>query len=133
MSGGHVDYDDPHHMLTVYDGGGEVVGIYPAANNAARGSFGKLDAGEYDYVWHAVHVTDAPNSAFGSNGNFIFDVPGCEDCGIHSGRAYSTDLAGRSGVEYATLGCILTTDEATMAILRLFQQGDPVRTLSVWR
>ena len=37
-----------------------------------------------------------------------------EGCGIHSGRAY-----------YATAGCIRTTDEATRAILRLFQRETP--------
>ena len=31
------------------------------------------------------------------------------------------------------VACIRTTDEATRAILRLFQQGDPVRTLRGWR
>ena len=46
---------------TIYDGSGEVVGIYPAANNAASGSRGPWAAGEYDYVWHAVHAGDAPN------------------------------------------------------------------------
>jgi hypothetical protein len=81
----------------IYNGHGELLGSFPAANNAQRSSRGPWAEGTYDYLYHTTHADDAPNSAFGSNGNFVFDVTGCIGCGFHSGRVNSKDLAGRSG------------------------------------
>ncbi len=53
----------------------------------------------------------------------MFDVTGREGLGVHSGREGCTDLAGRTGINYATLGCIRTTDEATAAIRRATRHG----------
>ena len=117
--------------LTVVNGAGESVGSYPAANNAQQGSRGPWQEGDYSYSYHTTHPGDAPDSPYGSNGNFVFDVPGCTGCGVHSGRADSTDRAGRSGVNYATNGCIRTTDEATSQITQLIANGDPLTGLQV--
>lgn len=57
----------------------------------------------YNYAYHVPH-TPVPNGPYGSNGNFVFDVPGRTGMGIHSGR---------SGPQSKTLGCIRTTDGAT--------------------
>jgi RHS repeat-associated protein len=121
------------HTFTVLDGKGNVVGDYPAANNAQSGSRGAWASGTYEFSYHTTHTDDAPNSAFGANGNFVFDVSGCVGCGVHSGRATSTDRAGRTGVNFATNGCIRTTDAATEEILKLINSGDPVETLTVIR
>ncbi len=126
-------YDNNARTLTITDGNGNVVGVYPAANNAQSTSRGPWPEGTYTYAYPTTHSDDAPNSRFGSNGNFVFNLPGCQGCGVHSGRANSTDLAGRSGTEYATNGCIRTTEQATQKINNLIQSGDPLRTLTVDR
>ena len=124
-------YNNNTHTVTVVDGQGNTVGNYPAANNAQAGSRGAWPAGTYDYSYNTTHTDDAPNSRYGSNGNTVFNVPGCVGCGVHSGRATSTDRAGRSGVDYATNGCIRTTDDATTAIRNLQQNGDPITSITV--
>lgn len=129
--GGTAVYN--HSTLTVFDGNGNTAGIYPAANNAQSGSRGSWPAGTYGYDYPTKHSDDAPNSAYGANGNFVFNVPGCVGCGVHSGRANSTDKAKRSGIDYATNGCIRTTDEATSKIKQLIDGGDSLQTLKVVR
>jgi RHS repeat-associated protein len=116
--------------LTVTDSAGTSQD-FPAANNAQRSSRGPWAAGTYDYAYHVAHLDDAPDSAFGSSGNYVFDVPNCRGCGVHSGRRDRLDLAGRRGVDHATNGCIRTTDEATALIGQLISRGDPVRQLIV--
>jgi RHS repeat-associated protein len=119
--------------ITVVNGEGQAVGTFPAGNDAQLGSRGPWQEGTYDYAYHTTHSDDSPDSRFGSNGNFVFKVPGCTGCGVHSGRANSTDRAGRSGVNYATNGCIRTTDEATSLIKLLNANGDPLTSLTVSR
>jgi RHS repeat-associated protein len=126
-------FNGPAGTLTILDGSGNVVGVYPAGNNAQSGSRGPWPAGTYDYDYHTSHADDGPNSAFGSNGNFVFKVPGCIGCGTHSGRANIPDRRGRSGPQHATNGCIRTTDEATSKMKQLTSQGDPLKTLTVQR
>ena len=126
-----VTYDRNSGTVTITDKNGKVVGTYPASNNAQTGSRGRIAPGIYGYNGNVTHPGDAPNSPFGSNGNFVFKVPGCIGCGVHSGRANSTDLAGRSGVNFATNGCIRTTDDATGALNSLTKNGDPLKTLIV--
>ena len=86
-----------------------------------------------NFSYSTTHPDDAPNSAYGTSGNFVFDVPGCTGCGIHSGRESSTDRAGQSGVNYATNGCIRTTDEATSLLRQLTRSGDTPSRLTVER
>jgi RHS repeat-associated protein len=125
-------YNNDTGRLLVIDKSGNVSG-YDAANNAQRSSRGPWQAGTYDYGYPTSHKDDGPDSPYGSSGNFVFDVPGCSGCGVHSGRANSTDRAGRSGVGYATNGCIRTTDAATAKISELTKNGDPLKTISVIR
>ena len=117
--------------ITVIDGNGNVVGTYPAANNAQTGSRGPWDPGTYDYSYHTTHPNDSPDSPYGSNGNFVFNVPGCTGCGVHSGRVNTPDRRGRRGPQHATNGCIRTTDDATSQINNLTSHGDPLTTLTV--
>ena len=124
-------YDSGTGTLTIRDGSGNVVGQYPAGNNAQTGSRGAWDPGTYDYTYHTTHPDDAPDSAYGSNGNFVFDVPGCVGCGIHSGRENTPDRRGRTGTEHATNGCIRTNDAATQQMNQLNSNGDPLTTLTV--
>lgn len=93
------------------------VGVFPAGNNTDSHSRGPWPDGVYDYSRHTTHPNDAPNSPFGSYGNYIFNVPGCHDtCGVHSGRENVPDALGRIGVKHATNGCIRTTDAAMQLI-----------------
>jgi len=119
--------------LSVFSGTGQYLGAFPAANNAQSGSRGPWAGGSYTFSGWVPHSGDNADSAFGSNGNFVFNVPGCVGCGVHSGRENTTDLAGRAGVDHATNGCIRTTDDATALIRFLQANGDTVNTLSVFR
>ncbi len=119
--------------ITVVNRAGQAVGTFPAGNNAQSSSRRPWPEGTYDYAYHTTHSDDSPDSRFGSYGNYVFNVPGCSGCGVHSGRAHSTDRAGRSGVNYATNGCIRTTDEATGLVQQLIANGDPLTGLTVSR
>jgi len=123
-------YNPAGGTVTVVNGAGQAVASFPAANNAQSGSRGKWPNGDYSFDYPTTHPDDAPNSSYGSYGN-LFKVPGCSGCGVHSGRAYSTDRAGRKGFRFATNGCIRTTDDATGLIHNLIQSGDPVTGLAV--
>ena len=103
---------------------------FPAANNAQRSSKGAWEAGSYEFAYWVPHSGDGPDSSYGSNGNFVFEYEGRSGMGIHSGRENRCDLAGRCGVNYATNGCIRTTDEATELLKHLHENGDPLTKLS---
>jgi RHS repeat-associated protein len=124
-------YNSGTGTITVVSGAGQAVGVFPAGNNAQSGSRGPWPAGTYSYAYHTTHPDDGPDSPYGSYGNWVFNVPGCVGCGVHSGRANSADLAGRRGVKFATNGCIRTTDSATGLINDLTINGDPLTVLTV--
>lgn len=96
---------------------------FAAANLTARDSRGAWADGLYRYLYSTRHRDDAPDSAYGSNGNTVFQVPGCTGCGVHSGRQSQVDLRGGSGVQHVTEGCIRSTDAATQLIDQLIRQG----------
>lgn len=120
-----------NHTIEVVDSSGNVRGTFPAYNNAQRASRGQWADGTYDYDYHTRHNDDAADSAYGSNGNYVFRVPGCSGCGVHSGRQSTPDQLGRTGPQHATSGCIRTTDAATDLIGQLDRDGDPVRRMTV--
>jgi RHS repeat-associated protein len=124
-------FDPLAHTLTVVNGEGQALEKFPAANNAQRSSRGPWPQGIYDYGYWVPHADGGVDGPYGSHGNNVFNVPGCSGCGVHSGRANSTDLAGRSGVNFATNGCIRTTDNATGLIRQLADAGDPLSGLTV--
>jgi RHS repeat-associated protein len=105
---------------------------FPASNNPSSSSRGPWASGWYSFEYWVPHLGEGPDDPFGSHGNFVFQVVGCEGCGVHSGRANICDPAGRCGVQHGTLGCIRTTDEATALMKKLHQSGDPVYLLHVW-
>ena len=104
---------------------------FPASNNAQRDSRGGWPSGIFTFAYWVPHAGDRSNDPFGSHGNFVFYVQGCQGCGVHSGRQDSCDRAGRCGFNYATNGCIRTTDEATSQILQMHTSGDPLEFLWV--
>lgn len=96
---------------------------FPAANNTTSSSRGAWAPGIYKFDYSTRHKDDESNSSFGANGNAVFRVPGCVGCGVHSGRASSSDKRGGLGVKHVTEGCIRTTDDATRLIQDLIRQG----------
>lgn len=108
---------------------------YNAANNAASNSKGEWPAGVYD-IDTVVEVEGRDGLEEGSYGKWFMrfkdftqeDGTKRTGMGIHAGRRHKTDLAGRDGVNYATMGCIRTTSEAMDHITALWSQ-DPLTKL----
>jgi hypothetical protein len=111
------------HKLTLLDKDGKEVGSWDAYNNVV--STAKPWPNEtFKFAYHKKHDDDAPNSAFGSHGNLVFDVTGRSGMGVHSGRA------DKNGPKHPTEGCIRTSDEAMKALLELHKK-DPLKTITV--
>jgi len=116
-----VTFDRSAGTITVYDNQGNQVGQYPAGNNTTSTSNGAWPDGTYDYSHYVPHPESGATGPYGSNGNFVFDVPGRTGMGIHSGR---------KGPQSKTLGCVRTTDDAT-DFLKGLNQTDPLKTITV--
>ncbi len=116
-----VTFDRSAGTITVYDNQGNQVGQYPAGNNTTSTSNGAWPDGTYDYSHYVPHPESGATGPYGSNGNFVFDVPGRTGMGIHSGR---------KGPQSKTLGCVHTTDDAT-DFLKGLNQTDPLKTITV--
>jgi len=86
-----LDYDGVTNQSTLTRRDGTVQS-FPAANNAQRRSGGRWPDGTYGYERHTDHSDDAPDSRYGSHGNYIFTVPGHYGMGVHSGL-HRTGLA----------------------------------------
>ncbi|MFZ0864778.1 MAG: RHS repeat-associated core domain-containing protein, partial [Candidatus Sulfotelmatobacter sp.] len=76
---------DPNGWLYLYDVNVNLLGVCPAANNTTSTSIGSWPAGSYPYLYHNNHPPD-PNGPYGSYGIYVFARPGCQGCGVHSGR-----------------------------------------------
>lgn len=70
-------YINGNHLLVVADGNGNIVGAYPAYNNAVSGSAGPYPEGLYPFGGHTTHPDDGPDSPFGPSGNLKFPRPDC--------------------------------------------------------
>ena len=116
--------------LQVIAGNGTVIGSWNAANNVDTRSKGPWPDGVFPFAAYIDHPGDPPNSAYGSNGFFGFEVPGHEGMGVHSGREGVPDGLGRSGFLHCTMGCIRTTDEATAQLVRT-HSVDPIVSITV--
>jgi hypothetical protein len=125
-----LTYNDTSGSLVVIDETGKEIATFSAGNNAVNKSRGKWPEGEYEFSHFNPHPGNA-NSSYGSHGNFVFDVPGCSGCGVHSGRENVRDPRGRTGPQYGTNGCIRTTDSATKFIKERHQGSDPLIKLRV--
>ena len=116
--------------LRLLDGNKTVIGTWDAANYVDSRSNGVWPDGVFNFGYYLAHPGDPPSSAYGSNGIFIFDVPGREGMGVHSGRLGVPDGLGRSGFQHCTMGCIRTTDEATAQLVRTHAL-DPLKSITV--
>ena len=118
------------NTLILFAGGGDPIDRWDAANNVDSHSRGIWPDGEYDFERSKTHPDDAPDSAYGSSGIFIFTVPGREDMGVHSGRESVPDGLGRRGFLHCTMGCVRTTDDA-MAQLVTTHRSDPITAIDI--
>ena len=123
-------------VLVILNGNGQVVGIYPAANNVCSGCKGSAGGpypeGTYNSGPYHPHPENSdPNGSYGLRGIFLFPRPGCPGCGVHAGRQNVANRAGQVGPQHPTLGCIRTTDDAIQKIIELTNAGDPVKHLHV--
>jgi hypothetical protein len=125
-----LEFSRSASTITLLAATGETVGQWDAANFVDSHSDGPWPAGTYNFDHCGTHADDAPNSAYGSNGIFVFNVPNRTGMGVHSGRRDIADGAGRSGFRHCTEGCIRTTDEATAQILAT-HGADPLSTIDV--
>ena len=126
-------YNHRTATLWIMDNRGQILGMFPAANNPDSRSRGSWGPGMYTFKEWIAHPESGPNGQYGSNGNFVFKVSGCTGCGIHAGRENTCDHAKRCGVDHATMGCIRSPDEATELLWYLRNSGDDIRTLWVIR
>ena len=120
----YLVYDSSQGQLILMGDDMLEVGRWEAANNPDTG-LAPYPAGSFRFSWWNPHPESGVNDKFGSYGNFIFDVPGREGMGVHSGRADS------GGIEHGTKGCIRTIDDATRVIRDAHLEGEGLTTLFV--
>lgn len=125
-----LDFSRAGSKIRLLSGDNALIGVWDAANNVDSRSKGIWPNGMYRFEYHIDHPGDDPESAYGSNGIFIFDVPQREGMGVHSGRENVPDGLGRSGFRHCTMGCIRTTDAATAQLVRT-HAIDPIVSISV--
>jgi hypothetical protein len=131
-------FDGGNHTITLNDKDGKEIGSWPANNIVTR-------AGNHlPYIPNGDHSVatqtspkrhgpgdDSMNGKYGTYGAVVLNpVKGHSGVAVHSGRALVRDLAGRMGVNYATEGCIRTTD-AAMAVITTTMRSDPLSTVTV--
>ncbi len=114
-------FDRGAGTLTVFDSQGNQVAQFPAGNNTTSTSNGPWPNGTYDFSHYNRHPESGPTGPYGSNGNFVFNVPGRTGMGVHSGRR---------GPQSKTLGCIRTTDNATEFLSDL-HSNDTIETITI--
>lgn len=121
----YLIYDQGTKTLYLYSGQGEILGTFDAGNNVVKsvGTSPLKEGNVYDFAYQKNHPAD-PNGPFGSNGNFVFNVPGHQGVGVHAGRA------NKGGPTHPTEGCIRTTDDATDLISRT-HADDPLTSLTI--
>jgi RHS repeat-associated protein len=124
-----LEFDDDSNTLYVYPGTAETQGppqAFQANNNVVKGK-DPWPSGTYSFSYYKSHPESGVNGSYGSNGNFVFNVPGRSGMGVHSGQA------NQGGPDHVTNGCIRTTDAATQEIYNKHFGGDPLTQITVRR
>ncbi len=103
--------------VTLYSKNGEFLRVLPAANNVdskvveKKGRFPNGTRNVKGPIDHTKHGKDEYQQ-YGST-NYVFNMgPNWDGIGLHAGRVGEFDQAGRTGYQFATFGCIRTTQEA---------------------
>ncbi|OGP66411.1 MAG: hypothetical protein A2W27_02845 [Deltaproteobacteria bacterium RBG_16_44_11] len=98
----YLEFYSSGYSICLYSRDNCEIGCWTAYNNVCGNKPSKWQIGQtYSFSWPSYKE---PVYKVGSHGNWIFNVPGCDGCGVH---------AGRSGPWDCTEGCIRTTDDAT--------------------
>jgi hypothetical protein len=108
-------YNRASSQLVLLDKKGKVVGKWEARNNVGK-NVKPFPGGTYRFFNRKTHEDDNPNSAYGSHGIMLFQVPRRTDLGVHSGRMNAKT---NPGPAHPTQGSIRTTDAAMQAIVTL--------------
>ena len=133
-------FDGITHTITLKDKDGNEVGSWPANNVVTR----TPDRRYLPFIPNGDHTVATPrmprrhgaehdsvNGEYGSYGAVVMNpIQGHTGVAVHSGRANVRDRANRTGVNYATQGCIRTTD-AAMAVITQTMHTDPINSVSV--
>jgi hypothetical protein len=133
-------FDGITHTITLKDRDGKDIGAWPANNVVTRTPDRRylpfIPNGDHTVATRSVprrHGAehDSVNGEYGRYGAVVMNrIQGHDGVAVHSGRANVRDLANRTGVNYATKGCIRTTDDA-MAVITQTMRTDPINTVSV--
>jgi RHS repeat-associated protein len=108
--------------ITFYDKSGAQVGPrYDAANFVTKTSKGNWPNGTYPFTHFNQHPESDVTGPYGSQGIFVFDVPGRSGMGIHSGR---------KGPTSPTLGCVRTNEDGMKELTDL-NAVDPIKEFTV--
>jgi hypothetical protein len=126
-----LSFNRREHKLTLFSEDGQNLGSWDAYNNVTASSNGKWPNGMYNYSHYNAHSDHTADTAYGSQGIFVFTVPGRTGMGVHAGRQNVKDSKGRKGPEYNTLGCIRTTEEAMTKIKSTHEGGDKLKMIFV--
>jgi len=122
-----LSFDRGAGTITLYSGGGHPIAQSSAYNNVTSTSNGIWPNGTYNFAYFKAHANIANvNGPYGSNGIFIFKVPGRTEMGVHSGRKI------KGGPKAKTLGCTRTTDEFTDVLGNTHFGGDPLTTITIF-
>lgn len=119
------------HTLTLHNDKGQRLGSWDAYNNVTTTSNGIWPNGVYSFSHYNAHAGLGVDSAYGTQGIFVFTVPGRTGMGVHAGRQHVQDSKGRQGPAYNTLGCIRTTEAAMTQLRSTHNGGDPITTITV--
>lgn len=129
-------YSGVSHTLQLFTSNGSVIGHWKAYNNIDH-KFAKehykslthLNDGTYSVQDKSVpflHKADADGS-YGLHGIIRFNYPGHPGVGVHAGRAHAKNMP---GPQHATHGCIRTTDDAMLVIIKTMGK-DRLQTISI--
>lgn len=139
-------FDGATHQISLIDSNGNTVGTWPANNVVERGPGTR----HLRFVPNGTHTLidrsaphrhagndqrgvpyDSAGGAYGSHGIVrLAPIQGHNGIGVHSGRAGMADRSGRRGENFATQGCIRTTDDAMRTIAQSMR-ADPLRSITV--
>ena len=144
-----MEYDHSTKTITLYDKDAKQVGSWTAGNNVDSEAPLKdgVPNGTYEFLdTNSAHThskdEDSADGKFGTQGIFrIKDFSGPDKdksgnlvdhtgVGVHAGRENKEDGAKRKGTEYATEGCIRTTEEG-MKQIATTAKNDPLTNLTV--
>ena len=109
------------HTLELFDQSGNSLGSWDAYNNVDSHSRGIWPDGQYAFSYWVPHKGLGVDSAYGTHGIYVFQVPGRDGMGVHAGRKTVGKL---KGPQHPTMGCVRTTEDAMTLIQSTHEGGD---------